>query len=372
MITKTNRIGTFQLYCIVIQAQFGSAIISIAHAVTAKSGSDAWISCLVGGMVNSLFTYLIWKLACQSPKSTVMQMLIRRLGGISGRFILAIMAVFYAFIAYVILMNWIYTTKLWAYARTPNWFLLLALISICFYLTRQPIRVYARFATFATFFMIFFIVFAAYLLKDWNPYYVLPVFESGPLAILDGSLVVQWALMGVEILLLLPQYVDHMNMRKVLRITMYANWTTTLFYAFCVFSSTALFGKDMIAIIREPLLYQMKAIEFNVVERIDLIIISIWILFIITSFYSYLMLFVSSISAMFKQQQDAPLLITIICSILLFAVSMYAVSADQLDRIHKMIDRLASAVSFGLVTCTLLLLWFVNVFQKNGGKNSKP
>lgn len=372
MTRNPNVIGKLQLTCMIIQAQFGSAIITIAHALNEKAGTGAWVSCLLSGIINTFYVYLMWKLAGKAKGMNVMQMLMQRLGGFIGRGILIIMGVFYALISYLVLTNWIVTTDLWAYPRTPVWFLLLALISVCFYMSRKPIRVYARFSVLATIFMTFFILLSLFTVKDWNHYNVMPVLESGWLKILDGSLTAQWALMGIEFLLLLPCYYEHLDMRTVLRMTLYGNWATTIFIAFCTFSSTALFGTDMISYIGQPLLYQMKAISFNVIERFDLIVISIWILFILTSVYSFFMLFVSSISAIFKQPQAAPLPIAIVCAILLFTASAYQLTVEQLNIVNGLIGRFGPFFSFSLIIVILLLLRFAGIFRKSGGDNPLP
>jgi spore germination protein (amino acid permease) len=356
MTKQAQHIGPFQLYCVLMQAQFGSAVISIASDINDKSGTSAWISCLIGGVINSLFVYLIWVLAIKAPKSNVFRMLMQRLGGLIGRCLLAVLACFYAIIAYVILTNWIYTTDLWAYERTPNGVLLFIFIAVCIYLIVQPIIVYARFAVLATFFAPVFVIFAAYTLKDWNTYNLLPLIDAGPLKLLDGSIVVVWALAGIEIMLVLPRYVHHIGANKVLRIAMYSNGTTVLFYTFCVLSSTVVLGTDMISYIREPLLYQMKAISFNIIERIDLIIISIWILFVVTSFCSYFILFVSSIAAMLNKTEKTPIWLVIVCGGVFFIAGMWRTSADQLDRLHHYINYWVASMSFGLIAGILLIL----------------
>ncbi|WP_158560308.1 GerAB/ArcD/ProY family transporter [Paenibacillus contaminans] len=366
-----TKLGLFQLYCIVLQAQFGSAIISIAHAVSEKSGAGGWLSCLLGGAANSLYIFMLWKLMVSAGERNVFQLVMQRLGGFGGRILLTINSLFYSLILFIILSNWLYTTELWAYPRTPEWFLMLTIFGVCIYLALQPIRVYARFAVFCTMFIPLFIFLSGYMLKDWNPYHLLPLFEAGPLSFLDGAFIALWGLAGAEIMLLLPGYYTHADKVKVLRAALFANLSTTFFYAFCVFSSMALFGKEMIAFIREPLLYQMKAISLNVIERFDLIIISIWILFILTSFYSYFMLIVSSLSAMLGNQQEAPKSITYVCGTVLFAICLFQLTAEQLDQVQTMTNRFAPLISFGLIACMLLFVWLTGLKNKRGGRRSQ-
>jgi len=365
-----SKLGLFQLYCIVIQAQFGSAIISIANAVSEKAGPGGWVSCLLGGAANSLYVYMLWRLMMAAGDRNVFQFLMQRLGGFTGRLILTLSILLYTLILYIILTGWLYTTELWAYPRTPEWFLMLTLFGVCIYLALQPFRVYARFAVFCTLFMPSFIVLSGYMLKDWNPYHLLPVFEAGPLSILDGAFVTLWGLTGAEIMLLLPGKYTHADRVKVLRTAMYASWTTTFFYAFCVFSSMALFGEEMIVFIREPLLYQMKAISLTIIERFDLIVLSVWILFILTSFYSYFMLIVSSISAMLRKQQEAPKPITYISGSILFAICLYQLTAEQLDQLQSVTNRFAPLVSFGLIASMLLLVWLTGLKKNLRGDRS--
>ncbi|OCT13632.1 hypothetical protein A8709_18760 [Paenibacillus pectinilyticus] len=350
------RIGPIQLYCILTQAQIGSAVISIAGDINEESGGSAWISCLAGGVINCLFVYLVCLLASKAPNSNVFHMLMQRLGGVFGRLLLASLACFYAIIAYVILLNWLYTTHLWAYERTPRTVLLLIFISVCIYLILKPVTVYARFAVLTTCFVPVLVIFTAYSYKDWSMENLLPLIDRGPLNMFKGSIIVLWALAGIEFMLILPRYVNHMDAKKVLRIALYSNGTTMLFYSFSVFSSTALLGPDMISNIREPLLYQMKAISFNIIERMDLIIISLWILFVVMSFCSYFILFVSSLAAILKKKEETPLWLTIGCGSLFFIAGIWSWSASQLDLLHHYFDFWVGVVSFICIAGLLLIL----------------
>ncbi|ANE47728.1 hypothetical protein SY83_17180 [Paenibacillus swuensis] len=361
------KIGSFQLYCIFLQAQFGSSILSIANQLNDTSGTSAWMACLIGGGINMVFIYFIWLLVTKAPQSNVFQMIMQRFGNIGGRFLLFILSVLYGIFAYIILTNWIFTTNAWAYERTPAWMLGFIFIALCTYLTIKPISVYARFAVFATFFTPLFIIFAIYTMKDSNIYNVLPILDASPLNLLHGSFLVLWALAGIEIMLVLPRYVQHLGAKKVLRIAMLSNGTTAVLYTFCVFASMIVFGTEMITYIREPLLYQMKAISFDIIERIDLIIISVWILFVMSSFCSYFILFVSSIAAMFKKKEEAPMGIVVCCGGILFIASLYEVDVDMLSFIQQYIDQTLTAVSLVIL---IIILFMIKLIGMKGIRKS--
>ncbi|BFT69353.1 GerAB/ArcD/ProY family transporter [Paenibacillus sp. P36] len=368
MMRSSPRVGAFQLYSLIVQSQFGSTAISIAHDVNAKSGTSGWISCLLGGAISLLFVYFVWKVSSQASNGNVFQLIMNRLGGWTGRLLLLIFSLLYALIAYIILSNWIYTTGLWAYQRTPQFFLLLCLIGLSVYLVIQPVTTYARFCVLSVCFIPIFIFLSMYTLKEWDIYNLLPLISASPFKIFDGAIVILWSLLGVEILLILPKYHQDLAPKKVLKIALLSYATTIGLYTFSTLSSLALFGTETISYIREPLLYQMKAISLNIIERMDLLIITIWILFVMTSFCTYFMLFVSSLSAMLKQKKEIPLVLTLICGFLLLLASMKRLTADQLDRFHLQVNYYVQGCSLGLILCVLLLL---KIFPaKNGSEPS--
>lgn len=356
MKTVNMPIGSIQLFCLLFQAQFGLGFLSIPHAVNAYAGSDGWIACLFGGLLNTILLILVWILSKHDRSKTVFQMLLQRLGPYLGRFFILAFAVYAFTICYEALASWIFITHLWAYEYVPAWMLALLLIGGCTYLVSYPTRVFARFAVFATAFVPLFIALICYTLKDADFHYVRPLFSSGFVKIGHGAWESMMSFIGLEILLVLSPCLQ-MPSKSVLRTAIFCNITITAIYMLCVFSSTVIFSSEIINFIRHPLLFQVKTISFKIIERTDIIVLAVWILFIITTLSTYLLLFVSSVTAIASPKKGIKLPALIVSALVLIVLGQRELDVSQLNRVQSFVSLYGPAAVFGIPAMMLMMIY---------------
>ncbi|RAP77022.1 GerAB/ArcD/ProY family transporter [Paenibacillus montanisoli] len=357
-------IGPIQLFSLLFQAQFGLGVLSLPHAVDANAGPDGWIACLLCGLFNCLQLLMIWKLSEQDRSITVFQMLRRRFGPWLGGLFNAAIAVYSLTICYETLVNWVFISNLWAYENTPAWMLALLLVGVSAYLVAKPIRVFARFAAFAMAFVPLFIALICYTLKDAQLDFILPVFSSGLANIGMGAWSSLMSFAGIGILMVLsPGF--QMPSKSVLRIAMITNIAVTAVYMLCAFSTTVIFSSEMIGFIREPLLFQFKTISFKLIDRTDLIVLTIWILFMLTTLSTYLLLFASAVSALSNSKKESRLPALSVIAIVLVACGAWKLNVSQLTRLQDFIALYVPAAGIGM---TLMMFMMVNLHKWLSGR----
>ncbi|AZN39778.1 GerAB/ArcD/ProY family transporter [Paenibacillus albus] len=348
-------IGPIQLFCLLFQAQFGLGILSLPHSVNAAAGSDGWIACLFGGLLNCVLLLAVWKLSAYDRSKTVFQMVRRRLGPFFGNFLILVVAIYSITVCYETTQNWIFISSNWAFEQTPAWVLALLLVGVSAYLTSKPLRVFARFAVVAMAFVPLFVGLICYTLKDANLDLVLPVFSSAPAKIASSAWDSMMSFVGIEVLMVLsPCY--QMPSKTVLRVAFLANLAITAIYMLCVFSTTVIFGNEMISFIREPLLFQFKTISFKIIERMDLIVLTIWILFMVTTLTTYLLLFVSSMTTIAGSKSGIRLPLLITTAVVLFMLGAWNLGVSQLTRLQDFIGRYVPMVIIGIPIVMLLMI----------------
>ncbi|WP_308635196.1 GerAB/ArcD/ProY family transporter [Paenibacillus silvisoli] len=349
-------LGPIQLFCLLFQAQFGLGVLSLPHSID-MAESDGWIACLFGGLLNIILVLLVCKLVRYDWSKTVFQMLRTKLGPYVGSLLLLAVAVYSFTICYETLANWIFLSNLWAYEKTPAWMLTLLLVGGCALLVYHPIRVFARFSTFAMAFVPVFVLLICYTLKDANLDYVLPVFAAGPMKIGSGAWNSMMSYVGVELLLVLAPCVQ-MPPASVLRVAIYSNIAIMAVYMLCTFSATAIFGSEMVSFIHDPLLFQFKTISFKMIERTDLLVLTMWILFIMTTLSSYYFLFVSAVTSMWGSTPNkrVRLWVLIAGAVALFVLGEWQLTVSQLTRLQHFIGLYVPAAAFGLPILMLLMM----------------
>ncbi|SFS46208.1 GerAB/ArcD/ProY family transporter [Paenibacillus sp. BC26] len=356
MKTANLPIGPIQLFCLLFQAQFGLGVLSLPHAVDADAGQDGWIACLICGLINLILLLVIWILSKQNRSITVFQMLRQRLGPwIGGLFNLAI-AAYSITVSYETLANWVFISNLWAYENTPAWMLSLLLVGGCAFLVSNPVRVFARFAVFTMAFVPLFIALICYTLKDANLDYILPVFSTGLAKISLGAWSGMMSYAGIGILMVLSPHIQ-MPSKTVLRIAITANIAITAVYMLCAFSTTVIFSTEMIGFIREPLLFQFKTISFKIMERTDLMVQTIWILFIMTSLSTYLLLYMSAVTALSNARKGVRLPALLAVALVLIGAGAWKLNVSQLTKLQDIIALYVPAAAIGMVLMMLIMVY---------------
>ncbi|CAH1226697.1 Spore germination protein YndE [Paenibacillus allorhizoplanae] len=356
MKTVNMPIGPVQLFCLLFQSQFGLGVLSLPHAVNANAGPDGWIACLFGGLLNTILLILVWMLSQHDRSKTVFQMLLQRLGPYLGRLFILAFAVYSFTICYEALASWIFITHLWAYEKIPAWMLALLLIGGCTYLVSKPPRVFARFAVFATAFVPLFIALICYTLKDADLHNVMPLFSSGLVKIGYSTWQSMMSFIGLEILLVLSPCIQ-MPSKSILRIAIFCNITITAIYMLCVFASMAIFNSEVISFIRHPLLFQFKTISFKLIERTDIIVLAVWILFIITTLSTYLLLFVSSVTAIASPKKGIKLPTLLVCALVLILLGQRELDVSQLSRFQNFVSLYVPAAAIGIPAMMLMMIY---------------
>src|SRR5699024_10866740 len=112
--------------------------------------------------------------------------------------------------------------------------------------------------------------------------YILPVGQNGVLPVLKGSLIASYSFQGFEYLLFLAPFVLGTS-RQITITASITNWFITGFYTFVMIANQLFFSGEELKLITEPIFYLVKSFSFRIIERPDLLFISLWIVLVITS-----------------------------------------------------------------------------------------
>jgi spore germination protein (amino acid permease) len=301
MKSNSVQISKSQLFFLIVQTQIGVGLLSMPYKVHLDAQNDGWISVGIAGTVVLALVFIMWNLCKRYPNDTIFEFNNKIIGKFFGS-ILSIVYILY-FVSVCILIVELSTSmiKEWVLSLTPKWILIVFFVSVGFYLSRESLKIIARFNVFVTvfIFILFFLVLFAY--TDVHFTYILPIGQSGYINILKGSHDAIVSMLGFEILLA-AYPVAKVKENQILKFSSLAIIFVTILYMFFAFTSYIVFSREEIMIVPEPILYMLKALNIELIERIDLVFLSLWIVPMTTSLVSYLHLSSIGVRKIFKKQ----------------------------------------------------------------------
>ncbi|MDQ0202286.1 GerAB/ArcD/ProY family transporter [Neobacillus ginsengisoli] len=352
-----KKISKFQLYFLLIQCQIGIGVLSLPSVTQKTAKGDAWLSTIIAGIGIEVILVIYWLLLRRFPTSILTEVTEKILGKMVGRILNGFIYIYFVLVGSYALILCIRLTNRWILPLTPPWILALFIIIASLYLTIDDIRIVARFFTFASFLYIALIVISLFNFShELDIHYVIPVGQSGLKNIMLGSNESLISMLGFEILLVI--YPNIQNKEKgYLKTISFANLSVTTLYTYFVFINLISFSPRVIKQIKEPVLYMFRGLSSEIIDRLDLVFVTVWIVPMTTSVMAYLFMASKSLS----KQKNSYSKIVVVNSLLIYAISLIPFDDEKLNQFSKFIQYLSYGLVFG---APLLLLLLSYMFKK--------
>jgi spore germination protein (amino acid permease) len=365
-VEQKNKITPAQFAFMVIQTQVGIAVLSLPHEVQAVAKGGGWISVLSAGLMAELIILLHWALVRRFPQDTIYEILTKLMGKWIGKGVGLLYVLYFFSINIVVALMFADVVGRWILIKTPRWAIVLLLMIAGVYLARESVRAVARFYVAVSFLFVLFVVLTILAYRDANFYYIFPITEAGWFNILvKGAHQAIIAMTGYELLILLNPFIQGTSKTKLLAASV-GNLFVTLLYTFITFTTLVVFSPEELQLIPEPVLYKHKALSLQVLERIDLIFLSVWSVTVVTSVVTYLYLAALGIKHLIHKKQIRRKSVSFMAGAVLFIV-MFIQSPEQVQMIN---DLVANLSYFFLVFIPLLLLLLSFILKNKVTKSS--
>ncbi|EIT87100.1 spore germination protein GerKB [Fictibacillus macauensis ZFHKF-1] len=285
---KDDSITSAQFTFFLLQTQIGVGILSMPYNIHLIAKSDSWASVIVAGCVIQLYLFLFYRLTVKYPTLSLFDLVEKLFGRYIGRFVIFLYIVFFLLMAASILSMFSQVICLWILPLTPRWLLIIIMGGIGAYAVRGPIKNLARFFVFVSVLLIFFIVLVVYGFFEADYLNVLPMGKEGFMPIVKGSEKAMYSMLGFEVYLIVAPFVKAKPYEKLKAATI-SNVSVTALYTFLTFMCIVFFGIKEFDLVPQPILYMIKSFSFEVLERIDLVFLSFWIVSVATTYMGYLL-----------------------------------------------------------------------------------
>lgn len=354
MITK-NALTQGQLLFLIIQAQIGITLLSLPYNAFSTAKEDAWISTLLAGITAQFFTFIIWVLCRKFPSDTIFTISPKLLGKVMGKILSFIYIIYFIAVATFQLVIYSRVLQKWVMINTPIWITSLSMVITGIYISKQLLHVTARLYMFVSIFLIILVFLVTYSFKDANLQYIFPIADNGLLPIFKGVQNVANSAVGFEMLLVIYPFIQGKANGK-LKMMIIANLIVTLFYTYVVFATLVYFSPQEMKILPETVLYLTKTLSFHIIERTDLIFLTIWIIFVTTSFCNYLYGAASGLATLFRHKSHA--IFTPFVAVIAFLGSLIPQNKAAITLFSKLLSNFA-IISVFIIPLFLLFVSFI-------------
>lgn len=284
--TDKLTITKIQLVFLLFQTQIGIRVLELSYDLHKKVGISGWISVILTGIAVQLILTVMYFLCIRFPKESLYEFMVH----IVGKKIAILLA--FAFVAHFtlnatsVLSGGIMRLQAWAYPLTPPWAIGLLFLIIMLYFCGQNLRVIAQFDGLVSILFVLLVVLLIWGLEDSDIRYIFPLFDSGWTKIFKGIKPAWFAFTGMEIFLLSYMLVD--DKKGVYKFLTFENVLVTLFYTFVVLVCSLSLTPNQSLQVTTPVLFLLKSLGTMIIERIDLIFMSIWLISLASTIISYI------------------------------------------------------------------------------------
>ncbi len=288
--TKSGSLTNLQIFFLIIQTQIGFGILSLPNTLQNSSKGDGWISVLLAGVVIQLFLVIIWLLLSRFPRLTYSEISTALLGKYFGSLLNSVIYLYFIITASYVLLEFTSIIKEHLLINTPYWVIGMLMIITCTYLAISNITIIARFFGLISF--LFLILLGLSFFSFFLPldiHHILPIGNSGIKEIIKGGNDSLLTLLGFEVSLFLYPFAIKKG-TSYLKVLTVANMFGTVLTAYFVILCVMIFSESLLKQIKYPVIYFLRPLHFQMIDRVDLLFISIWIVPLAASIVIFLYL----------------------------------------------------------------------------------
>lgn len=350
-----TKITTSQCVMFIVMIQIGVGILTLPSILTQEIHSLGWASVLIAGIIMQGIVFLYYFALNDSRESSFFEYLENLTGRVISRIIIFVLLMYFMGASSSILRSFVEIINIWIYPKTPTLILVILLWVCMFYLATSKAASIARLSQFFFILVLLLLSLLLWHLQKFNYNFLRPYSDVELLSLLRGSWQASLSLIGFELIFLL--YFRLKKKNDLLRILTISNWITISLYLYVVIISTVLFPPEKLEKIIWPTLSLYKLIEFRFIQRLEYIVVLVWIPLIVITTGVYLWAAFKSTKFLFKIKKDYHS----------YFIAFFVLLLTMLPKTHPQIIVFADYVGyFGIIFSSLLPLFliFLKVMRK--------
>ncbi|MBU3183108.1 GerAB/ArcD/ProY family transporter, partial [Clostridium psychrophilum] len=186
---------------------------------------------------------------------------------------------------------------------TPTFVLCIFILIPTYYLTWYGLKYTTRFASTIYLSLSFCCILFFLVFKDLRLNFLLPIAQGGIKCIKASFSPCIYAFLGYEVISVI--YPEITNKKKAMKYVIGSNIITTMFYILVLLVTTSFFGEEMLKKSVVPMFTLARSYRAPIIERMDILFISIWIPVIAMTINGYFCIAYYSINKLLNLKKKA-------------------------------------------------------------------
>ncbi|MGE7904021.1 GerAB/ArcD/ProY family transporter [Peribacillus sp. NPDC094092] len=356
-----NEITLLQYIFLIVGTQMGVGFLSLPKVVAEKAGTDGWMGLIIGWILSVAASIIMVKTAEKYPNDTLYDLLIRFFGKILGKVAIFIILGYTLCFSLMIFINTFLYIKAWFLPNTPDYLIVLLFSIPVLFIVRSGLRVIGRYNELIFYMTMWLPVIFLLPLKDGSFLNLLPLFKVGWESISATVPPVIYSFLGFELVFFFYPFLK--KKQYAIHGIIIANTLSMFFYLFVTISCFVFFSPDSITGFNQPVLSMLKVIEFRFIERLDVVILNILILFSSRAWILYMYCTVFSFSQLMNKQ-DHSLYVPVLLGLLVVGTFFVQPTWMQVTIWQKWASNAGIAVAYVFPVFLWIYSWGYEKFSR--------
>lgn len=368
MTSDNDKISSYQVGVFVFNSILGVGILTLPSTLVKLVGTDAWLLAILSGLANIPFLYFVCKVGEKYGEQGFLGILKSLFGKYLG-LIVSLPVFAYLFInSGIVARIFGETVKLYLLNNTPLEFIVVPLLILAVFLARSGVEPICRFFEAVTpvivVIMIVIIIIAFPNPKQFSnlrPYLVTPVMEY-----IKGLRSGAFSFSGFEVLVILYPFIK--KPKETFKSSLTSLAALIVLYTVIIIECLCKFGEREVKALIYPTMTLVKASEIpgGFIERMEGLLISLWVLFVFTTLVALMYGFSVLGGDLLKQRERKHIL-----SMFLPLMYLTALIGDNIAQLFDIIDK----VTLFLGTYTVMILptamFIMMLIKRKAGRGKK-
>lgn len=346
----------FTIHC----AQVGIGVLSFQRQLNEKVGHDGWMSVIVAGVASHLLIWMIYKIFYLSGNSEdVIQLNVQYFGKWIGNVFNIGLVIYFFLLALIVLRLYIEVIQVWMFPLMGTWQFSLILLLLTYYTVSGGFRIVVGLCLWGVVIPLLTIFPMLFFPLEYAHYRnFLPIFDHSAIDILKGAKEITVEYLGFEMLFMYYSFIK--NGQQSQKWAQWANGFTMFIYLVVIFISTVFYNEEQVKHIIWPTLTLGKIPEIPFLERMEYIIISIYVLVV----FPIICLAVWSVTRGLKRiislQQRLSLPFVLIT---IFVASLLFNTREEIDKLGKIVSMIGFYLVVGYIPAFYVYASFMKRFK---------
>ncbi|WP_088066714.1 GerAB/ArcD/ProY family transporter [Gottfriedia luciferensis] len=316
---RRQQVSPYLLFFIITSSQIGVGVLGFQRIIAKDAGYDAWISVIIAGIFVNLVVWFMYKMLTIA-EGDIIDAHKQLFGNIIGATFSLVILAYYTILCISVLRLYIEIVQVWMFPTLSTWLLAIFILLLCYYIVSGGFRVVVGIAFLSTIFtgvlyaLLFHLPFEYVHVDN-----ILPILDHSVKELLLSAKQSIYTMAGFEVLLMIFPFIRNGNSSQ--KYAQYGVGFSTLIFALSAFTTFLLLSEKQLVHVIWARIYIAKLIHFPFLERFEYILISSFLIKVLSILALLLWSTSRGLKLIFKIKQKYTLIlisviILVVCQLL--------------------------------------------------------